>query len=256
MGVSGKSQLAAQFVHEHVEEYEIVAWIAAQDGGVRDLARLAVALGLDVDGLTPLERAQRALSWLESCPGRWLLVLDNVLAPEQLATCAPAAGNGNVLVTSRNRELGDFGKVVAVDVFDEETAVGYLVDRAGRPAERDAASRLAQALGGLPLALAHAGAYCATSAGFDEYLTLLRALRPRISSTAPGSVLRSDGCVHLACIDRRGAGASAARPGRARGISIIHLAADRIPNQSLRRPRRGPRPTRSLENRSMMPWTP
>ena len=51
----------------------------------------------------------------------------------------------------------------------------YLLARAGR-GEDHGAVRLARALGCLPLALSHAGAYCATGTSFDEYLELLDAL--------------------------------------------------------------------------------
>jgi hypothetical protein len=33
LGGVGKSQLAARYVHEHADDYDIVAWIRAEDGG-------------------------------------------------------------------------------------------------------------------------------------------------------------------------------------------------------------------------------
>jgi hypothetical protein len=63
-------------------------------------------------------------------------------------------------VTSRDRALRQFGPALTVDVFDENTATAYLTERAGRPADEQAARELARALGCLPLALSHAAAYC------------------------------------------------------------------------------------------------
>ncbi len=175
LGGVGKSQLAVAYVQAHADEYAIVAWITAEDGGVADLAKLAGRLGIATEGITSIERAERAVDWLASTEQRWLLVLDNVTDAQQLTTCLPG-GNGRVLITSRNQKLDAFAQVVSIDVFDHETAVDYLLARAGRHQERDAAGRLAETLGRLPLALSHAGAYCASGASFDDYLELLGAL--------------------------------------------------------------------------------
>ena len=146
-----------------------MAWIRAQDGGIADLADFAARLGLPLDGLSPSERAQRALDWLSSSDRRWLLALDNVDSPEQLERLLPRGGHGRVLVTSRDRALSEYAPVLAIDVFDEDTATRYLIDRAERPDDEHAARRLAGALGCLPLALTHAAAYCHSGTSFSDY---------------------------------------------------------------------------------------
>jgi hypothetical protein len=40
LGGVGKSQLAAAYVARHARDYDIVAWIRAEDGGIADLAEL------------------------------------------------------------------------------------------------------------------------------------------------------------------------------------------------------------------------
>jgi tetratricopeptide (TPR) repeat protein len=176
LGGVGKSQLAVRYVHQRADEYDVVAWIRAEDGGIVDLSELAGELGLAVAQLTPAERAARVVRWLSGCDDRWLLVLDNIAAPEQLRDCCPAAGNGRVIVTTRHRGMAQFGPALSVDVFDAATAVEYLLAVSGRAEDREGATRLARALGFLPLALSHAGAYCAAGASFAEYLELLGAL--------------------------------------------------------------------------------
>ena len=106
-------------------------------------------------------------------------MLDNLSSPDQLAACCPTSGNGRVLVTTRDRAIDQFAPLLAVDVFDEETAIDYLLTRTGRPDERAAARRVSAALGRLPLALTHAGAYCAQGTSLDDYLDLLQTLPPR-----------------------------------------------------------------------------
>jgi len=179
LGGVGKSQLAARYVQQRADGYDVVAWIRAEDGGIADLAQLAGRIGAHVDGLSASELAQIALDWLSDSGLRWLLVLDNIASPEQLQRCCPHGGRGRVLVTSRDQALRQFGPVLTVDVFDEDTAAAYLTERAGRPGDRRAARQLAVALGCLPLALSHAAAYCQSGTSFTDYLALLGDLPAR-----------------------------------------------------------------------------
>ena len=176
LGGVGKTQLAAAYAHLHAERYQVVAWVRAEDGGIADLAELAIQLRLPVEGLTPDEQASRALRWLESTDRSWLLLLDNVGSPTQLERLCPSSGPGQVLVTSRRRDFDEFGPVIRLGVFDQPIAVAYLLERTGRADEDGAAGRLALALGCLPLALSHAGAYCAIGTSFEAYLGLLGSL--------------------------------------------------------------------------------
>jgi tetratricopeptide (TPR) repeat protein len=176
LGGVGKSQLAARYARTRRGAYDVVAWVGAEDGGIADLSRLAVSLGLRVDELAPGDRARAALDWLAGCDRRWLLVLDNVESAEQLQDLLPRGEHGRVLVTSRDRTLRQFGPVLAVDVFDEDTATRYLTERAERIDDAPGARELALALGCLPLALAHAAAYCVEGTSFTDYRLLLDGL--------------------------------------------------------------------------------
>jgi len=179
LGGVGKTQLAAAYVAAHRDEFEIVAWVRAEDGGTADLAELAVALALPVTGRTPSERASDALMFLSNTDRRWLLVFDNAPGPEALRGL-PSSGHGRILVTSRHRGgYETFGQELPIDVFDADTARRYLLARTGRASrEADQADAVANALGRLPLALAHASAYCASDTGvpFSGYLELLENL--------------------------------------------------------------------------------
>jgi tetratricopeptide (TPR) repeat protein len=178
-GGVGKSQLAARYAEQHAGDYDIVAWIGADDGGIADLADLAARLGVARPGLAPGELAQLALDHLATTSRTWLLVLDDVQSPERLAQLRPRGGEGRVLVTSRDRGLRQYGPLVTVDVFDESTATAYLAERADRPDDVRAARQLARALGCLPLALSHAAAYCWLGTSFADYQQLLEGLPVR-----------------------------------------------------------------------------
>ncbi len=179
LGGVGKTQLAAAYAAAHQDEFDIAAWVRAADGGTADLAELAVALALPVAGRTPPERASDTLMFLANTDRRWLLVFDNAPGPQAL-TGLPSSGHGRVLVTSRHRGGYDaFGVELAVDVFGADTARRYLLARSGRSGEETGdADAVAAALGYLPLALAHAGAYCASGTGvpFGDYLELVEDL--------------------------------------------------------------------------------
>jgi hypothetical protein len=64
LGGVGKSQLAARYVQQCVDGYDVAAWIRAEDRGTADLAQLAAKLGQHIDGLSPSEAAQLALDTL------------------------------------------------------------------------------------------------------------------------------------------------------------------------------------------------
>jgi len=116
------------------------------------------------------DAAAKALATLAARRGDapFLLVYDNVPSPELLDGLVPPRGAA-VLVTSRAPDWSGVAQEVFVDTLPEDAAVDFLLRRAGRQ-DADAARRLAVALGCLPLALDHAGAYVRRAGiGFDAY---------------------------------------------------------------------------------------
>lgn len=230
LGGVGKSQLAARYVQQHADDYAIVAWIRAEDGGIADLATLAARLLEPSVDVSPGDRAELALAWLSTCDERWLLVLDNIESPVQLERLCPRTGTGRVLVTSRDRALRQFGQLVPVDVFDGATATAYLVDRAERPGDDAAARQLAMALGCLPLALSHAAAFCQSGTSFADYLELLGELpAPELFDSHPEtSYAQTVASTWKASIERASAEAQLAG-----GMLELagHLGPDAIPRE-------------------------
>ena len=148
------------------------------------LAGLAVTLGAATPEEADVEKAANAaLHRLAGQRATWLLVYDNVPAPDEIADLLPSAG-ARVLITSRFSDWGELADYVALDVLPLEEAVALLENRTGR---RDTAEAkmLAEALDRLPLALDHAAAYCKrTQTRFADYAEKASSL----ISTAPRGV--------------------------------------------------------------------
>jgi len=160
MGGVGKTQLALAYAQHHRGDYQLGWWVPAETdlGMLTALAGLGVALGLPEE-LPLAELAAAARDGLGAQSG-WLLIFDNAPDPAAVADFLPGAGGGHVLVTSRDSAWHGIAEPVSVDLLPLDAAVGLLQRRTGDPDEQ-AAARLAEALGRLPLALEQAAAYAA-----------------------------------------------------------------------------------------------
>ena len=186
MGGVGKTSLAVEYAHRYRNLYAGACWCPAETRAslLTSLAELAATLGAASFQETDVEKvAIAALRHLSEQRATWLLVYDNVTAPDEIGDLLPSAGT-RVLITSRFSDWGGWAEEVAVDVLSLEESVLLLQRRAGRN-EADGAQKLAEALGRLPLALDHAAAYCKrTQMLFADYATKVSSL----IATAPRGV--------------------------------------------------------------------
>src|SRR5215831_5179480 len=168
---AGKTSVALAYAHAHPAEG--ITWqFAAEDQAVlaAGFGELAVALGAPEGD--PVAAVHRALA---TYAAEWLLVFDNSPGPGAVDAFLPPAGGGRVLITSRNAVWP--GQALEVPVLDMEAAADFLVTRTG-DANRQAAAGLAEAVGGLPLALEQAAAYAqATGNSLAAYLALFHKRR-------------------------------------------------------------------------------
>jgi hypothetical protein len=103
MGDVGKTSLAIEYAHRFRGLYAGVCWCPAETrtGLLSALASLAVTLGAAMTEEADVKKAAKAaLRRLAEQRASWLLVYDNVTAPDHIADLLPSAG-ARVLITSR-----------------------------------------------------------------------------------------------------------------------------------------------------------
>ncbi|WP_344837924.1 FxSxx-COOH system tetratricopeptide repeat protein [Actinocorallia longicatena] len=181
MGGVGKTQLVIEYAHRFKGEYDVVWWVASDipllvPGA---LGAMAERLGLPSARSVGIDEACRsvldALRRGDPYP-RWLLIFDNANKPSDIEAHIPEprAGQGHVLITSRNPEWSSVASTVVVDVFDRSESVEFLGKRVRDRITDAEAGQLAERLGDLPLALEQAGALqLQTGISSEEYLELL-----------------------------------------------------------------------------------
>jgi tetratricopeptide (TPR) repeat protein len=174
MGGVGKSVLAREYGWRNHAAYRGVWWVRAETEttAIDDLIELGSRLVPDLAEVQERDRALHlaldAITQAGADGKPWLIVYDNAESPAGLARLTPAT-SAHALITSRWPDWHGHAEELPVDVFPPEIAVDYLLAHTRHP-DRDAAARLAEALGRLPLALAHARATCwRYNWSFDAY---------------------------------------------------------------------------------------
>jgi hypothetical protein len=211
LGGIGKSQLALEYCYRHAADYQVIWWVTAESPpvAVTGVAALGPRLGLP----PAVEQAEQVTGVLAELGRRegWLLVFDNVERPGDLDGLLPTGGRGHVLVTSRNPIWGRLATPLRVDVLAQEEAEAFLLQRSG-DTDQVVAAALAEELGGLPLALEQAAAYCEqTSLGLAGYLDRYRRAYTRLlDKGAPGDYPASVGTTWRLNLDRIAATSPAA----------------------------------------------
>jgi class 3 adenylate cyclase/tetratricopeptide (TPR) repeat protein len=162
LGGVGKSSVAREYGWRNRDAYSVVWWLNAQneDGIIDGLLRLGTMFAQGLDKLADRRvAAQRVInSVLGGFDKPVFLVFDNLEDEALLRRWLPRTG-ARALVTSRDASL--IGDVITIplQVWSLDISVAYLRRASGRPDLSEADARdIAQALGMLPLALAHAAA--------------------------------------------------------------------------------------------------
>ena len=161
---SGKTQLASAVTTKCEEEdWPIVAWIHAASRAeiIADLYELATLAGIDAPKDAPPETIiRRFLGQLRAADAAdRLFVFDNVENLDDLKDLIPEGKDIRVTITTtRHLDWDSLGWLpLTVGVFDREQSITLLCGRTG-DAHRDAADRIADALGDLPVAVTQAAA--------------------------------------------------------------------------------------------------
>jgi tetratricopeptide (TPR) repeat protein len=211
LGGVGKSTLAARWAAAHASDYTLTWWITAASPADIDAGLAALAVGLQpaLTGMLPLEALREgAVQWLAAHAG-WLVILDNVTDPADVAPLLARASAGRYLITSR-RATGWHGTGAApirLDVLDPAEARALLaaILAPEQPRAADDAAELCEQLGFLPLAIEQAGAYLAQAGATPrEYLGLLARYPAAMYQAAPegGDAARTIARIWRITLDR------------------------------------------------------
>lgn len=186
-GGVGKTQLALEYAYNCGFEYDVVWWIEAEDPkmiieGYRDFVYKMGFIERDV------EDSEIILSSINSWTSqnrKWLFIFDNAETLEQVYDYLPIHPQGHIIITSRNTNWNEFGKVLEIDVFSELEAPIFMRKRTKLQDESGLDTLLVE-LGHLPLALEQASAYiinnCIT---YSEYKDLFDKFRIEILKKYP-----------------------------------------------------------------------
>ena len=160
---SGKTQLAAAVAARCEEEWPLVAWINAGSRKelIADLYELALRTGINAPKEVPPETIiRRFLDQLRSEDAAdCLFVFDNVENLDDLRDLTPEGGGvRDIITTTRHLDWDSRGwHPITVGVFERDQSITILCERSG-DTHREAADRIAEALGDLPVAVTQAAA--------------------------------------------------------------------------------------------------
>ncbi len=161
LGGVGKSAIASEYGWRNRDAYSVVWWLDAQteDGIVDGLLRLGAMFAQGLDQLA--DRRMAAQRVINSVLGGFdrpvLLVFDNLDDEPLMRTWLPRTARA--LATSRDAAWSADMNAIGLQIWSFETASEYLQSASGRTDLTQADARaIAQSLGALPLALAHAAA--------------------------------------------------------------------------------------------------
>jgi tetratricopeptide (TPR) repeat protein len=185
LGGIGKTVIALEYAYRYSEKYQAIFWIQAHSSlpFTTGLLKIADQLNLPEKRYKNPERVLAAVKqWMQRYSD-WLMILDNVNDGKFVRDQLPAGRRGHVLITTQDQALGSWFFHTELDDLEEEQGAFLLLHHtrlipidgtleALSPQDRGVTKRLSRKMGGLPLALAHAGAYIeATGCSLSEYLT-------------------------------------------------------------------------------------
>ena len=169
----GKTQLALHYAFKRANDYELIWRVVATETAAipTQLTMLAEFLHVETRSQNAADTAAAVADALGR-RARWLLVIDDAREPDDIRWMCATDQGGHVIVTSRYQSWRALGSVVSLEPLPIEVSTDFLIARAGTRAGDPGA--IAEALGGLPLALEQAGALLERHGwSFSEYTARL-----------------------------------------------------------------------------------
>lgn len=192
MGGVGKSETVRRYVRNHLDVYDCIWWIDAQEEqqvvqAYIDLARRK-GISNNCDNIPVDDIVSMVKQWLQKKDsGSWLMVFDNVVSGEILKRFFPIQHGGqlrHIIVTTQDERLHKLkdmgGEGIELGVFSLEEAIIFLKRRTELQ-DSLGSCKLSAELGFLPLALEHAAAYiCNYQIDYEKYLALYQESTERL----------------------------------------------------------------------------
>lgn len=178
-GGVGKTQLAVELAYQHRHEYQAVLWSLADSQETLNLGMAALAEVLQLPKSDTQEKTLTLVKqWFEHHQD-WLLILDNVEDIKLIEPWLPQHQGGSLLITTRvvTHEYSiQHINISSLALYEATKLLWWRVTGQAMGLQEEwspeglMAYKLAKELGGLPLALAQAGAYIhKTGCGFADY---------------------------------------------------------------------------------------
>lgn len=187
LGGIGKTQLAANYISNYINEYNLIGWINASDALSIQNSYIELVEKLDSGFLDTNVNQNTILryvkNWLEN-NDKWLIIYDNVKNPKELNELLPNPINGHVIITSQNAKWPKFNPTIEVIKLTNKESINFLMKRAEKDYETDM-EELVLLLDNFPLALEHAASYVhKTSRAFSYYLNKFKSRKSEMLSKA------------------------------------------------------------------------
>ncbi|HLP89200.1 MAG TPA: tetratricopeptide repeat protein [Nostocaceae cyanobacterium] len=199
MGGVGKSELAAQYVKLHQNDYGGITWFNARDNLAGEvLGFFSLELGLELPEHLKAANLQKQIAWCWSkypaSPLHILIIFDDVTKLEQLQQAIPNDGRFRVLVTTRLQNLNpNYIQQIPLDVLSPEKepgkALALLQNLLGKKDKRintepEAATAICKFLEYLPLGIILVGSYLVQDPGLSLTQILERLRKQKLEEEA------------------------------------------------------------------------
>jgi tetratricopeptide (TPR) repeat protein len=203
LGGIGKTRLAVEHAWRSGDRYGTALFVVADSpealrSGLASLARPDLLNLPESKAGAEDETLAAVLRWLRG-QDRWLLILDNVdtkEAEKAVLEVLPSLSQGRILITSRIRDWPPTVRRQPLETLSLDEAEQFLLertaeDRAKSEDDPEQARRLAEELGGLPLALEQAAAYIVHyQMSISAYLEDWQRQREEVLNWYDGSVMQ------------------------------------------------------------------
>ncbi|KAG8789506.1 hypothetical protein FRC15_008363 [Serendipita sp. 397] len=184
IGGSGKTQLVAKFARDHADQFQHILFVDASSVQTIQTSLVTRVRGLGRKCKTVQEAIDELASWDQQYDGRWLLIFDNADSRSlQITKYFPRCDDGHIIVTTRNMTMGELAPDAHLELgaMSESEGIQLLLNVANAPrSDQDVASKIAEELGYLPVALVQAGSYIKQRRCLNDYLNRLANSRQKI----------------------------------------------------------------------------